>query len=56
LSRHATKPNAHEFGEKEMREWWVEKDFLGLQDERVLNEKMSIDEIVQRIVSDVIVA
>ncbi len=27
LKRHQTKPNCHEFGEKEMRRWWKEKDF-----------------------------
>src|SRR5699024_3108742 len=28
LERHKQKPNAHEFGEAEMREWWHEKDLL----------------------------
>ena len=28
LERHKQKPNAHEFGEAEMREWWHEQDLL----------------------------
>ena len=29
LRRHQTKPNRAEFGEKELRDWWREKDFSG---------------------------
>ena len=47
-----TKPNAHEFGEKEMREWWKEKDFLGVEGEQVILPEQTEDEIVARIVSD----
>lgn len=53
LKRHATKANAHEFGEKEMREWWNEKDYLGIRSEKILDETMSIEEVVHRIMSDV---
>lgn len=53
LARHATKPNAHEFGEKEMREWWNEKDFLGIPNEKTLNAKMDAEDIVSQIVSDI---
>lgn len=41
LKRHGTKPNTHEFGEKEMREWWKEKDFLGLKEEMSITNEMS---------------
>lgn len=34
LRRHATKPNAHEFGEKEMREWWNDRDYLVISNEK----------------------
>jgi len=56
LARHTTKPNAHEFGEKEMREWWNEKDYLRVPNERILHKDMSVEEIVQQITSDVGVA
>lgn len=53
LRRHETKQNKHEFGKKEMRQWWREKDFLGVQGERTLSEKLSQDDIVQQILIDV---
>lgn len=49
LKRHATKPNAHEFGEKEMREWWREKDVLGLPDEVIITPDLSEYETVDKI-------
>lgn len=53
VARHATKADAHEFGEKEMRVWWNEKDCLGIHNEEILDKTMSIEEIVHRIISDV---
>ncbi|AGL62171.1 conserved protein of unknown function [Candidatus Saccharimonas aalborgensis] len=53
LCRHATKPNAHEFGEKEMREWWNEKDYLGVPGEKVLSKDMSIEHIVNVMLQEV---
>ena len=53
LVRHASKPNAHEFGEIEMREWWKEKDYLGDPREVVLTKDMSSEAIVSRIVQDI---
>lgn len=52
LKRHSTKPNAHEFGEKEMREWWKEKDILSESD-RIITRDMSEDEIIKRVVDEV---
>lgn len=46
LRRHKAKPNAHEFGEKEMRIWYLEKDYLGIQGETIINEKSSLEETV----------
>lgn len=54
LNRHKQKPNAHEFGEKEMRRWWNEKDLLGIIPERLLGEELSLDEIVDLIYEEVI--
>ena len=53
LVRHASKPNAHEFGEKEMREWWKEKDYLDIRGEKVLHENLGIDDIVHEIMNDI---
>lgn len=46
LKRHITKPNAHEFGEKEMREWWKEHDYLDIEGEQMISHEMTLDEIV----------
>lgn len=42
--RHATKPNAHEFGEKEMREWFVHRDLLGRNGEVLIPEAFSLEQ------------
>ena len=54
LNRHKLKPNAHEFGEKEMREWWNEKDLLDIITEVCLHKELSLNEIVDVIYQDVI--
>lgn len=53
LVRHLTKFNAHEFGEKEMREWWNEKDYLGMPNEKTLHKEMGVEDIVCQIISDI---
>ncbi len=52
LRRHHTKPNAHEFGEEEMRRWYVPKDLLSLPDERIFNDHQSQNDIFRSILSD----
>jgi len=54
LNRHQQKPNAHEFGEKEMREWWNEKDLLDIIPEVLLDKELSLNGIVDIIHQDVI--
>ena len=44
-----TKLKADEFGEKELREWWQEKDYLGVENETVLSGDLSEDELVDAI-------
>jgi len=51
VRRHAAKPNSHEFGEKEMKEWWQDKDYLELEGERIINESMSQERIINFIKS-----
>ena len=45
LKRHQTKPNANEFGEVEMREWWREKDFLSGTGEVIIDQTKSQNEV-----------
>jgi hypothetical protein len=53
LTRHNSKPNAHEFGEKELREWWVEKDYLNVPCEKLITADMSEDKILEMFVNDI---
>jgi predicted kinase len=46
LRRHATKPNANEFGEAEMRRWYVPLDRLPFVEETVIPETSSLEESV----------
>ncbi len=36
-----------------MRKWWKDKDFLGVSQEKIINQGMSQAEVVRMIVSDV---
>lgn len=54
LNRHQQKPNAHEFGEKEMRDWWNEKDLLDIIPEVLLYKELSLNEIVDTMYQDII--
>lgn len=53
LIRHQTKPNRDQFGECDMRRWWREKDYIGIIPEIPVTEKMSLEETVEMIFSDV---
>lgn len=50
LHRHEFKPNKSDFGEKEMKEWFKEKDFLKFVKEEVISEEFNLDEIVDYII------
>jgi len=54
VRRHATKPNAHEFGEAEMRQWWKDQDVLGVSGERRIGEQLAQAEIVDTIRRDIL--
>jgi len=54
LNRHNQKPNAHEFGEKEMRKWWNEKDLIGMIPEICIHKELSLTEIVNIVYQDVV--
>jgi predicted kinase len=53
LQRHKTKPNCNEFGENDMKRWWKEKDFIGIIEEKILTQELSIDETVDIIMKDI---
>lgn len=59
VRRHIQKPNSHEFGEREMRRWWREKDYLINSNinicEKSIYKEMSFDEIVDLIYHDVMI-
>ena len=54
LKRHKTKPNCQEFGENEMRRWWIEKDYSKILDECSITQEKDFDSIVVEIYSKVI--
>ncbi len=54
LKRHQLKPNAHEFGEEEMRRWWNQDDYIGNISEKIFNEENDQGEIADIILNEVI--
>lgn len=53
IKRHDTKPNKHEFGEKEIREWYNPDDWMGYPNEKIISEDMSQEESVNLILKSV---
>lgn len=51
VRRHANKSNSYEFGKKEMAEWWKDKDYLGVEGEKMIDENMTQEQIVNLIKS-----
>ncbi|MFC1623490.1 kinase, partial [Patescibacteria group bacterium] len=49
LRRHKTKPNKDDFGEKELRNWYRNKEFLGFIKEEIISENSSAEETVKTI-------
>ena len=49
LARHATKPEADEVGEAELRQWWTPMDLLPHGVEEILDHRGSADDHVGRI-------
>lgn len=54
LKRHQTKPNCNDFGEREMRRWWCEKDYSNVLNEVCITEERDIDNIITEICNTVI--
>jgi hypothetical protein len=52
LRRHASKPQAAEYGEREMRGWYRERDLLPGGLEQVIPDWSALDETVRRIMAE----
>lgn len=53
LRRHATRPQASEFGSEHMRTWYHERDLLGLPSEQLVPHTSGLQDTVGRILADV---
>ena len=51
LRRHETKSNKQEFGEAEMRDWYREKDYLGLENEYTIPESYTEESVAEYVLS-----
>ena len=49
LLRHRTKPNRNDFGEEEMRRWWLGRDLLPMLRETVFTKEVGLEEAVETI-------
>jgi len=52
LRRHATKPNAHEYGEKQMREWYKPNQLTHFASEKVIPESFSKEDAVMKVLAE----
>ncbi|MBG0818703.1 kinase [Planomonospora sp. ID82291] len=52
LRRHATKPQAADYGESELREWYRERDLLPGGWETIIGQDSSLEATVQRVLDD----
>lgn len=53
LLRHQTKSNKDDFGENEMKNWWIERDFISIIPEKVISKNMSVSDTVEMIYKDI---
>lgn len=52
LIRHSNREASKEFGEKEMKLWWKEKDLIKIIPETLLNKELTLNEILEKIFND----
>lgn len=50
--RHSKRDKINEFGEKEMKSWWNEKDYLNFENEKLITEEMSLSDAVTFIIEN----
>ena len=53
LRRHATRLKSNDFGEAEMRQWYRERDHLGIEAETIIDHTKSKEEAVQMILDEI---
>jgi len=53
LRRRKTKPDADGYSEDQLREWWVEKDLLGLKNETIFTDGQSQRQILDAIMNQI---
>jgi adenylate kinase family enzyme len=54
LARYQTKPNRGDYSENEMRNWWIEKDFINFIPEKIITKDMKLNDTVELIYQDVV--
>lgn len=54
LKRHQTSPKCTKFGEKEMRKWWCEKDYVSILKETTITFEKDVKSIVNEIYYNVL--
>lgn len=52
LKRHLSTSTSNDYGEKEMRQWWKDNDYLTAQQETILTSNMSEAQIIQMMLRD----
>lgn len=53
LRRHETKENCQDFGAIDMRKWWLDKDYLGVPDEKIFYDEDSKADVMAAILKDI---
>ncbi|MEK6453879.1 kinase [Caldifermentibacillus hisashii] len=53
VKRHNSRTKKIEFGEHSLRAWWIPNDYLGVDNETILTNEMSPNEVLQLILSQV---
>lgn len=54
VRRHQTRSKNQEFGEEQMREWWREKDFSSVLEEKIITSEMDVNNIVEKVYADLL--
>ena len=54
VRRHQTRNKSQEFGEEQMREWWREKDFSSVLEEKIITCEMDVNDIVEKVYADLL--
>ena len=53
LRRHAGRAQAASFGEAAMRDWWLERDYMGVIPEKTITADMTLADTIRMIQQDI---